>query len=259
MRGIGMGKGILWTCGLAGAALAQPATTLAQSAPNTRPTTAQENTPQMDPASVGKLLQQLQSQVQELSGQVKSLKAEQQSAHAESAELRKELDATKSQLVALSAQPGGVAPSQLAPSGGAQAQTSTEERISRLEENQQLADGKAAEQSQTKVESGSKYRLRLSGIVLFNMYADRGSVDNQDFPELATPRNPLSSGNSFGARCVNRRSTCKDLVQQSAERAQARKCSLILPADFRMRQTEYRSGSCAFEQGRFGLIGRTHR
>lgn len=76
MRGIGMGKGILWTCGLAGAALAQPATTLAQSAPNTRPTTAQENTPQMDPASVGKLLQQLQSQVQELSGQVKSLKAD---------------------------------------------------------------------------------------------------------------------------------------------------------------------------------------
>ena len=198
MRGIGMGKGILWACGLAGAVLAQPATALAQNASKTRPTTSEENTPQMDLASVGKLLQQLQSQVQELSGQVKSLKAEQESAHAESAELRKELDATKSQLVALSAQPGGVAPTRLAPSGEAPAQTSTEQRISRLEENQQLADEKAAEQSQTKVESGSKYRLRLSGIVLFNMYADRGSVDNQDFPELATPRNPLSSGDSFG-------------------------------------------------------------
>ncbi len=198
MRGIGMGKGILWTCGLAGAVLALPATTLAQSASNTRPTTAQESTSQMDLASVGKLLQQLQSQVQDLSGQVKSLKAEQESAHAESAELRKELDATKSQLMALSAQPGGVAPSPLAPSNAAPPQTSTEEQISRLEENQQLADEKAAEQSQTKVESGSKYRLRLSGIVLFNMYADRGSVDNQDFPELATPRYPLSSGNSFG-------------------------------------------------------------
>ena len=119
MRGIGMGKGVLWTCGLAGAVLAQAATALAQSASNTKPTTAQENTSQMDLASVGKLLQQLQSEVQDLSGQVKSLKAEQESAHAESAELRKELYATKSQLVALSAQPGGVTPNQLAPSDGA--------------------------------------------------------------------------------------------------------------------------------------------
>lgn len=202
MRGMGMGKAILWTCGLAGAALGQSATALAQSASSTRPTTAEGGTPQMDLASVGKLLQQLQSQVQELNGQVRSLKAEQESAHAESTELRKELDATKSQLVAMSAQPGGTAPSPLAAStaapDGAAGQASAEERISRLEENQQLADEKAAEQSQTKVESGSKYRVRLSGMVLFNMYADRGSVDNQDFPELATPRYPLSSGNSFG-------------------------------------------------------------
>jgi hypothetical protein len=198
MRCKGWGKGILWACGLAGAFLAPPTKALGQSASGANPTIAQENTPQVDLASVGKLLQQLQSQVQELSGQVQSLKAQQESAQAESAELRKQLEATKSQLVALSAQPGGIAPSQVAPSGAASPQTSTEERISRLEESQQLADQKAAEQSQTKVESGSKYRLRLSGIVLFNLYADRGSVDNQDFPELATPRNPLSSGNSFG-------------------------------------------------------------
>ena len=48
------------------------------------------------------------------------------------------------------------------------------------------------------MESGSKYRLRLSGIVLFNMYANRGTVENQDFPQLASPGYALSSDGSFG-------------------------------------------------------------
>ena len=62
----------------------------------------------------------------------------------------------------------------------------------------QLASQKINEQSQTKVESGSKYRLRLSGIVLFNLVSNRGSVDNEDFPEIATRREPLDSGVAFG-------------------------------------------------------------
>jgi peptidoglycan hydrolase CwlO-like protein len=140
------------------------------------------------------LLRQLQSQVQELSGQVKRLKQQQESAQAESVQLRRELDATKTQLAVLSG--NAAAPSV---SSGPPPQTTIERRISKLEENQQMASAEAAEQSQTKVESASKYRLRLSGIVLFNMYADRGSVNNQDFPELAMTPAVLSSGNSFGA------------------------------------------------------------
>ncbi len=61
------------------------------------------------------------------------------------------------------------------------------DRAARSEEDQQLIDGKLNDLYQTKVESGSKYRLRLSGIVLLNMYDNRGMVDNQDFPELAQP------------------------------------------------------------------------
>lgn len=197
MRGMDWGRGILWVCGLTGAILAQPKGVLGQNAASEAAGATQESTQKADLAAVGKLLQQLQSQVQELSGQVKSLKAQQESAQAESAELRKELDATKSQLVALSGQPGGVALAQTAPSGTVP-QTTIEDRIARLEEYQQLADAKAAEQSQTKVESSSKYRVRLSGIVLLNTYVNRGSVDNQDFPALATERSPLSSGGTFG-------------------------------------------------------------
>jgi hypothetical protein len=63
-----------------------------------------------------------------------------------------------------------------------------------------MSDSKIAEQSQTKVESGSKYRLRFTGIVLLNLFENRGTVENSDFPLRA--ENPqfqlLSSGGSFG-------------------------------------------------------------
>jgi hypothetical protein len=197
MAGMDRGKAILWLCGLAGAILGHPGVALGQSQGSESPGAAQERAQKVDLGTVGALLQQLQSQVQELNGQVKSLKAQQESAQAESAELRKELDATKSQLVALAGSAEGIAPAQTA-TAGAGDQTPTEERLSKLEEYQQVSDAKAAEQSQTKVESSSKYRVRLSGIVLFNTYVNRGTVENQDFPELATTPGPLSSGESFG-------------------------------------------------------------
>lgn len=156
--------------------------------------------PRTDLATVGSLLQQLQSQVQELSAQVNALKQQQKTAEAESAELRRELNRAKSQLALLSPQPANAAmvqtgsgtPSETAP------QANVEDRLTRVEENQQLSDSKIAEQSQTKVESASKYRVRLSGIVLLNMFANRGSVDSQDVPEIAAPPGTLSSGGTFG-------------------------------------------------------------
>jgi hypothetical protein len=94
--------------------------------------------------------------------------------------------------------PKGVASDQIGLTA-AVPQKANDERLNRLEEYQQVADAKAAEQSQTKVESSSKYRIRLSGIVLFNTYVNRGNVDNQDFPQLATAPGILSSDGSFGA------------------------------------------------------------
>lgn len=192
MRGRVWSKGMLATSALAGALLTQAAPAWGQSS---------ETTPsqQMDLAAVGALLQKLQTQVQDLHAQVSDLKAQQQSAKAESEELRKELDIAKSQLVAM-IEPTSTALSGPATSSDSRSAPAIEERISRLEENQQLADSKIAEQSQTKVESGSKYRLRFTGIVLLNLYENRGTVENSDFPLLA--ENPiyhfLPSGGDFG-------------------------------------------------------------
>ena len=74
-----------------------------------------------------------------------------------------------------------------------------EERLAKLEDNQDLLDAKINEQSQTKVESGSKYRVRLSGILLLNLFDTRGPVDNVDFPQLAVPPTLGNSSNAFAA------------------------------------------------------------
>lgn len=169
-----------------------------------------------DLATLITVVRQLQNQIQILSSQVGALREEGHSARAEAVAVRKELDATKEQLASLtgtenrpaeviygsseySKQPDSSASSispfavKEVPQAG-----SLEERTAGLEEGLQLANAKITEQNQTKVESGSKYRVRLSGIVLFNLFSTRGAVDNQDFPEIATPARPLDSANSFG-------------------------------------------------------------
>jgi hypothetical protein len=195
MRSMDWRRRTLWVWGIVAAVLTVPGGISAQ---NATVGSGREGSQNVDLATVSTLVHQLQSQVQELSGQVRSLKAQQESERAESKELRKELDAAKVELAAMSNQLTGDPVAQTSFTG-AVPQDSLEERVAKLEEIQQLDDQKITEQSQTKIESSSKYRIRLSGIVLFNMYANRGAVDNQDFPELATPQNAFLSSGSFGA------------------------------------------------------------
>lgn len=66
-------------------------------------------------------------------------------------------------------------------------QDDSREVLPSYKEDLQLLNAKVTEQSQTKVESGSKYRVRLSGIMLLNLFSSAGAVDNLDFPEFAVP------------------------------------------------------------------------
>jgi hypothetical protein len=190
MRGIVWAKRIAKAAALVGALLAPTDPSWGQGA-------EQSAGQHIDPAAVGALLQKLQEQVHDLHTQMDELKAQQQTAKAETETLRKELDVAKSQLAAITVPARGGLNAQAVSLAASRIPT-TEERINRLEENQQLADSKIAEQSQTKVESGSKYRLRLTGLVLLNMFENRGTVENLDFPLLAEQPGLLSSGGSFG-------------------------------------------------------------
>jgi hypothetical protein len=157
-------------------------------------------------------VRELQGQVQSLAWQLAEMRAEEMRDRAEARELRHELElarvesrsqtrpaGSRDSYLALSPQTNASLPTtSAAPDSPAQEDQPTEARLARLEESQQLAEAKIAEQSQTKVESGSKYRVRLSGIVLLNFFDNRGVVDNQDFPQIATPRSAVDSAQSFG-------------------------------------------------------------
>jgi hypothetical protein len=198
MRSIFKGRRTLAVSAMFGLLLMCPYSACPQETRNTSTNAASQPAKKDDLATVESLVHRLESEMRDLKAQVKDLKMQQESAQAEAAALRKELEQTRSQLAPKSGTANLVA-SERVVSETTTEQTSTEDRITKLEENQQLADAKIAEQSQTKVESASKYRARLSGIMLFNMYGERGSVLNVDFPQLAVPPGLLSSGGSFGA------------------------------------------------------------
>ena len=95
------------------------------------------------------------------------------------------------------AEPQVAAPAPPAPSM-ARAEGDAEARLTQLEEDQQLLKDKVDEQYQTKVESASKYRVKLSGIALVNMFGNTGRSDNQDVPNMALARGATTTGGDFG-------------------------------------------------------------
>ena len=154
----------------------------------------------------------LDAQVQTLIAQINDMKSEQQRTLQEARNLRHELEALKAHPIAAEAQAQSTyalperaestpaAHPTFFPAGQTLAADPTVvEKLTKLEENQQFIDEKVAVQEQSKVESGSKYHARLSGIVLFNLYGNHGNVDNQDFPQVAIPAGTVESNHAMGA------------------------------------------------------------
>ena len=162
---------------------------------------------------------QLEEQVRQLRSLVDDMRAENAQSRAEMQQLRQDLQSTRSLLehpslpaaqapaVASSGPPAyGAQPeaseetsatAQAAPNG--QPAAGWEDRVQKLEESTSLLGSKIDEQYQTKVETASKYRARLSGIVLMNMFRNQGASNNLDFPDYAMPTSPMTPGASFGA------------------------------------------------------------
>ncbi len=157
--------------------------------------------PQSD--AMATAVQELQQQVRELRTAVEEMRSEASQYRAETAELRRELESSRSQTSAAAIAPPETQP-EPAPAAIGETITSApahslEDRVAALEDSALLTTSKVDEQYQTKVESASKYRMRLSGIVLLNLFSNRGTVDNADFPSYALAPTPLSSDGSFGA------------------------------------------------------------
>ena len=66
-------------------------------------------------------------------------------------------------------------------------------------EDTQLLSEKINEMDQVKVESASKYKLRLSGLILMNTYMNSGNVDSTDLPNLVFRTQAGQAHGDFGA------------------------------------------------------------
>ena len=167
---------------------------------------AKEPPAAMSADSVSDSVRELREQVRALQAAVAGMRSDWQQARQETAELRRELDTLRAGKESMSQPADNAAESQAGPNAaqadhqahrGANQQTG--EPAATLEEQYQLLSGKIDDQYQTKVESASKYRVRLSGIVLLNMFSNQGTVDSSDLPTVAYARGAGESGGSFGA------------------------------------------------------------
>jgi hypothetical protein len=160
--------------------------------------------------STAAALRELQQQVNELRSAMAEMRSESEQYRAENAELRHQLQAVRSPSASAAAPQVGDSypsspPASADPDSGPPSPTSPkanhpaslEERVASLEESTQLVNSKVDDQYQTKVESASKYRVRLSGIVLLNLFNSHGDTDNLDFPSFV--RGPSTGTGSFGA------------------------------------------------------------
>jgi len=173
---------------------------------------------------VSDAVRELREQVRELQTAVAGMRSDWQRARAETAELRRELDEIRAGEVrvgtaqrtamlkdAVEKSATGISESAgnlqnalqndvpLEEKGDQKQEQKRNEHGASLDEEYQLLSGKVDDQYQTKVESASKYRLRLSGIVLMNLVSNQGVVDSVDLPTLAYARPAGDSGGSFGA------------------------------------------------------------
>jgi hypothetical protein len=147
----------------------------------------------------------LQDQVHQLRDLVEQMRAENAQSRAEMHQLRQDLQSTRALLErpATSRGDGSVTAANPVPepnsASAAQSSAPLEERVQKLEESTSLIGSKIDEQYQTKVESASKYRARLHGIVLMNAFRNVGGSDNLDFPTYSEGVPAGTSAVTFGA------------------------------------------------------------
>jgi hypothetical protein len=112
--------------------------------------------------------------------------------------LREQVNALQAQLSATNAAPAAAttnaAPNVPAPSPAESSSTSGD-----IKEQLAVIQSQVEQHEQIKVESASKYPVRLTGLVLFNAFSNRGAVDNFDQPALAVPLSPDTPSRAFGA------------------------------------------------------------
>ncbi len=150
---------------------------------------AESSTPDAHSVALEQKLEAISAALALTHQQLEQSQREMEELRGELAEIKKLLAATQS---------GAAAPS--TSENPIDTAKSTAATIEALKEEQQTIEAQVKVHDQIKVESSSKYPLRVTGLLLFNSFINRGSVDNIDLPEAALSGQNNTTGNgSAGA------------------------------------------------------------
>ncbi len=160
----------------------------AQTAP-VAPASAQQAAPISSPS----VAQELEA----LAGALRSTQQQVEQSREQIQRMQAEIDRLRSQLAVGdgAAQP----PAAAVAAGSPPAAAPAAEAARRTSEDLDMLRSIAAQQQQTKVESSSRLPVRLTGMVLFNAFANRGNVDQIDLPTSAFVASTTGGNASTGA------------------------------------------------------------
>jgi hypothetical protein len=141
-------------------------------------------------------------------GDIAQLRSSLAATRSELQQCRQEIDELREQIRAIQKQVGSAGAA--APAATVAASASQFPTAADVEQNpaaaqpqtsadEDLLAAKVAEFEQTKIESASKFKVRVSGMVLMNAYTNVGAVDITDLPNLAHQRAPGDTNGDVGA------------------------------------------------------------
>jgi regulator of replication initiation timing len=196
------------------------------------------------PSSAKKLdkADELEDHLDQLTAKLESMRQQLKESQSEMAELRAELNSLRAKLAEKN-------PSEEAATAAATLRGSVEQ----LREQTDILQAEVKQHDETKVESGTKYPVRISGTLLFTSLVNGGNSDNIDLPTVALPGEANAAS---GSQSATVRQTVLS-VTGSGPHLWGAKASAELSIDFfgGLPYTDYNTaaGSVRFRTGRAGL------
>ncbi len=105
-------------------------------------------------------------------------------------QLHSELQEVRAQLAAANGQ---------TPAATAEAASRLQDSVQQLQNNDEILQAEVKQHDQTKVESASKYPVKINGLLLFSSFLNNGAVDNIDLPIVALARTGTNANGSLAA------------------------------------------------------------
>jgi hypothetical protein len=135
----------------------------------------------------------LQAQLDSMQNRLQTAQQQIEEEHAELVELRRQIESLKRQV-----QPAGDTgtPATAASTEGA---ADLQEAVAELQERQAINQTEIQVHEQEKVETASKYSVKLHGLVLFNASVNNGAVDQPGQPTIAVPATGSAANGSLTA------------------------------------------------------------